>query len=120
LPRAAATSDGVMATLGLEFAATVEMKRQTQAGVEQLSANAIDEIATQISEANALTDQLATLGLRGPMRILTDSTQSVAALLRLDTADLRTAKTPAVVLINSDLQIQQALPISLEPLPPTA
>ena len=120
LRRAAATSDGVMATLGLEFAATVEMKRQTPAGVEQLSANAIDEIATQICEANALTDQLATLGLRGPMRILTDSTQSVAALLRLDTADLRTAKTPAVVLINTELQIQQALPISLETLPPTA
>jgi starch synthase (maltosyl-transferring) len=122
LRRAAATSDGVMAPMGIEFAATVEMKRQPQAGLEQISANGIptEEIAIQIREANALTDQLATYGLRGNMRILTDSTQTVAALLRSDAADLRSARASAIVLINTDLQTQKAIPISLEPLPPTA
>ena len=120
LRRAAATSDGVMAPMGIESATTVEMKRQTAGGVDQQSWISEDEIATHIREANALTAELATHELRGSMRILTDATQTVTALLRCDTEDVRSAREPAVVLINTDLQSKMALPISLEPLPPSA
>ena len=122
LRRAAATSDGVMAPMGLEFAAIHEMKRLSQSGGEQPTPNGapVEEIVTQIREANALTDQLATHDIGSAIRILTSSTEAVAALLRLDLADFPFARKPAVVFINTDLQARKALPISLEPLPFTA
>ena len=83
-------------------------------------ANCDAELATEIREANALTDKLSGLGLGGEMRILTTPAQSVTALLRSDAADVRSATASALVLINTDFQREQPLPVSLDPLPATA
>jgi starch synthase (maltosyl-transferring) len=126
LRRAAATSDGIMTPMGLEFAATTDMKRRATAAEDSVVLencvleNCKATFAAEIRKANALTDQLASLGIAGEMRMLTKPTQPVAALLRSNAADVRSASLSAVILINADLQREQPLPISLDPLPPTA
>jgi starch synthase (maltosyl-transferring) len=107
--------------MGLEFAATADMKRR---GAEAEDFLAIETskaaLAGEIRKANMLTDKLAALGIGGEMRMLTNRTQPVAALLRCNTGDVRYAADYAVVLINTDLQQQQPLPISFDPLPASA
>jgi starch synthase (maltosyl-transferring) len=118
LRRAAATSDGTMVPMGFEFAATVDMERQSH--VVSLAGETNADLATQIREANALTAELAALDLGGEMRRLSDPTHPVTALLRSNTDDSRTASALALVVINSDLRSERPLSISLDPLPPAA
>jgi len=121
LRRTAAISHGTMMPMGVEFAATTDMKRQS-ASEERLVApeNCSGGLAAEIRDANALTSKLASLGLNGEIRKISDAGPSVTALLRSDGADSRFGTSSAVVLINTDLRNEHPLPISLDPLPSTA
>jgi starch synthase (maltosyl-transferring) len=121
LRRVAALSHGTMMPMGLEFAATVGMKRQG-ADDEPLVApeNCTADVAAEIRDANALTDKLASLGLDGELRNLADAGRPATALLRSDAMDVRSAGSSAVILINTDLRREHPLPILLDPLPSAA
>jgi starch synthase (maltosyl-transferring) len=121
LRRAAATSDGIMIPMGLEFASTLDMDRCGAAADDLFPAeNCNTSLAAEIRKANALTDKLAALGVGGEMRLLTGPEQPVTALMRSDAGDARSAISSVVVLINTDFDHDHPLPISLDPLPPTA
>jgi starch synthase (maltosyl-transferring) len=121
LYRSAATSNGLLVPMGFEFAAIDDMDRRRVAP-EDFARGADGNIGLQseIRAANALTDQLAALGLTGELRGLTDPAQGATAMLRSDAPDVRQARNAVVVLINPDLERETALPISLDPLPPAA
>ncbi len=121
LRRTAAISHGTMTPMGVEFAASTDMKRQggeeaRLAAPENCSAG----LAAEIRDANALTGKLAALGLDGEVRKISDAGAAVTALLRSDAADARFGTSSAVILINTDLRGENPLPISLDPLPATA
>jgi starch synthase (maltosyl-transferring) len=123
LLRAAATGDGLMVPMGFEFAADRDMDRRGGGPADLAGAKANCSsgcVVADISEANALVDQLAKIGVRGEMRILTDPATPVTALLRSDAADVRYARNPIVVMINPDLRRAHALSFGLNPLPPAA
>ena len=121
LRRAAAISHGTMMPMGAEFAATTDMKRQG-GDEERLVApeNCSAGLAAEIRDANALTTKLASLGLDGEIRKISDAGSAVTALLRSDVVEARFGTSSAVVLINTDLRNENPLPISLDPLPSTA
>jgi starch synthase (maltosyl-transferring) len=120
LRRAAATSHGLMMPMGTEFGLRLDTIGRGLAA-DQIFANDSDaRCAQDIRDANALIDELATLGIGGQMRLLTGANRKVSALLRADAADARDAKSAAVILINTDLHDDQPLPIALDPLPPGA
>jgi starch synthase (maltosyl-transferring) len=120
LRRAAATSHGLLIPMGLEFGQAIGSGGRDPAR-EQLPTGEADAVcAAEIRDALALTDELATLGIGGQMRLLTGAADKVSALLRTDAADARDARSAAVVLINTDPAAEQPLPISLDPLPPSA
>jgi starch synthase (maltosyl-transferring) len=112
LRRAAATADGIMIPMGLEFG--------LNGNVNIRLGDCKSVCATQVREAIELTDKLSARCLGGEMRMLASPGQPVSALLRCDAADVRYATSLAVVLINTDLHNQQPLSILLDPLPPTA
>ena len=107
--------------MGFEFAASENMHTRPSVndGVELLQEASNIDLSAEIRESNALSDQLAARG-SGELRALTDPGQLVTVLLRSDTPDVRQARAPIVVIINTDLRNQQAVPISTQPLPPTA
>ena len=118
--RAVATGDGLMVPIGFEFATVDEMDRRGGAPDDLATANCKSGFAADIREANALTEQLASFGVVGEMRTLTDPEQLVTVLLRSDARDVRTARSSIAVVINTDLEHEHALPVSLDPLPPAA
>jgi starch synthase (maltosyl-transferring) len=119
---AAATGNGIMVPMGFEFAASEDMDRGDAISAEfsavQVGGNC--DVTADIRDANALSRHLAELGIAGEMRALTSPESPVTAFVRSDAPDIRQAQAPIVVLINSDLQRDQAVPISLDPLPPSA
>ena len=119
---AAATGDGLMVPMGFEFAASEDMDdRQTaNASFAAIDAARNLDMTAEISEANALSERLAKLGIAGEMRTLTDPAAAVTVLLRSDAPDVRQARSPIVVMINPDLECEHPLPISLDPLPAAA
>jgi starch synthase (maltosyl-transferring) len=121
LRRTAAISHGTMTPMGVEFAATADMKRQG-GDEERLAApeNCSTGLAVEIRDANALTSKLASLGLDGEIRKISDTGSAVTALLRSDVVEARFGTSSAVVLINTELRNENPLPISLDPLPSTA
>jgi starch synthase (maltosyl-transferring) len=120
LRRAAATGDGLMIPMGLEFASTVDMDHGGGTADESIPVeNCKAAFTAEIQDALSLADKLATLS-GGEMRVLANPEQPVTAFLRSDAADVRYASYFAVVVINSDLQHAHPLPISLDPLPPAA
>jgi starch synthase (maltosyl-transferring) len=121
LRRTAAISHGTMTPMGVEFAATTDMKR-LGGDEERLVApeNCSAGLAAEIRDANALTSKLASLGLDGEIRKLSYAGSTVTALLRSDVVEARFGTSSAVVLINTDLRNENPLPISLDPLPSTA
>ncbi|HWX83669.1 MAG TPA: maltotransferase domain-containing protein [Xanthobacteraceae bacterium] len=121
LRRAAALSHGTMMPMGIEFAATADMARRSGDDDALVAPeNCTAGVAAEIRDANALTDKLASLGLDGEMRNLADAGRPVTALLRSDAMDARLAAASAVILLNTDLEREQPLPISLDPLPSAA
>ncbi len=118
LLRAAATSDGIMVPMGLEFGLRINFENPGIAGEKIPPEQSKSEYAAQVREALAWTDQLA--GLSGELRGVAATEQPVAALLRSDASDARFSRSAAVVLINSDLQNERLPSISLNPLPPSA
>jgi starch synthase (maltosyl-transferring) len=122
LLRAAATGDGLLVPMGFEFATDRDMPKHggspDDLGDRQQPCSS--RLLTDIREANALADRLATIGLAGEMRALTEPGQPITAFLRSDTMGAREAKNPVVVLINPDLQRSSAVLLPLRPLPPAA
>jgi starch synthase (maltosyl-transferring) len=120
LRRTAVTSDGIMVPMGFEFGSTVDLPRCLPRAEEFLSSkNSNAALTTQIREANALSEELAALCLGGEIRPLTGPGQPVTALLRSSIKDTRSTAV-AAILINTDLQSERPLPISLDPLPSAA
>jgi starch synthase (maltosyl-transferring) len=119
---AAATGDGLMVPMGFEFAADEDMTGKPSLGEAGCAINGGDNIdlSTDIRDANALNGRLAALGIVGEMRLLNASNTPVTVLMRSDTADVREARAVAVIMINSDLEQAYPVPITLNPLPPTA
>ena len=121
LRRAAVTGNGLMISMGFEFASTIDMDRSSGTAEESvLFGNCKAAIKAEIRDALSLADKLAALTADGEMRMLTGPERPVTVLLRSDAADVRHASSPAVVVINTDLQHEHLLPISLDPLPPSA
>ncbi len=120
--RAAAIGDGLMVPMGFEYAATQDMDAwQTKIDQSRLvSSGSNVDLSSDIRQANALSDRLAALHVNGEMRSLTDPVEPVTVLLRSDASSLRNASTPVVVVVNTDLHRERALPIVLKPLPPAA
>ena len=77
------------------------------------------DLSAEIREANALVDQLAPLG-PGALRMLTGPERPVTALLRSGNAEARAGSAPIVVMINSDVEHEHPLPVTLHPLPSSA
>jgi starch synthase (maltosyl-transferring) len=122
LRRAAATGDGLMVPMGFELAASEDMdphQIESDSLTGALTGHNVD-LAPEIEETNALNDELTKLGIVGEMRILTDAQSPVTVLLRSNSPDVRQASGAVVVGINTDLQSNRSLPISLAPLPPSA
>lgn len=117
--RAAAVSSGIMIPMGLEFASTIEMDRR-RGSPDDLVADGRHckaGLGDDIRDANALTAELAAFGVDGDMRLLTGPERPVTALLRSAAPDLGADRASVLVVINTDLQHDQLLPISLDPLP---
>jgi starch synthase (maltosyl-transferring) len=120
LRRTAAISDGIMIPMGLEWGEIATMDRRGVSG-NNIPAKADQaKFASEVREAIGLTNALALRGIAGEMRALTAPDQVVTALLRSDTADVRQAGRCVTALINTDFQHEQSLPITLDPLPPSA
>jgi starch synthase (maltosyl-transferring) len=120
LRRAVVTGDGIMIPMGLEFGATADMDRRGAPEKCLPVKSGKTRYACDVREALELTNKLSELGAGGEMRALTAPEGSVTALLRSDAADIRYASASIAVLINTDLQHEQPLPICLDPLPPAA
>jgi starch synthase (maltosyl-transferring) len=118
---AAATGDGLMVPMGFEFAAGEDMNGQPPLGKAnaEIHGGNID-LSADVRDANALSGRLAKLGIAGEMRLLTDPNTPVSVLMRSDAPDIRAASAAAVIMINSDLDRAYPVPITLDPLPPTA
>jgi starch synthase (maltosyl-transferring) len=106
--------------MGLEFGVNIAIDGRGGLAGERFPADGGALYAADIREALALTDELATLGIGGQMRLLSGATHKVAALLRADAADARDARSAAVILINTDADTERPLPVPLDPLPPSA
>jgi starch synthase (maltosyl-transferring) len=119
---AASTGDGLLVPMGFEFAAGEDMSDQPTPSKTNRAIHRGDNIdlSADVRDANALNHRLAKLGMVGEMRLLTDPDGSISVLMRSDASDIRMAHTAAVVMINSDLNRAYPVPITLDPLPPTA
>src|SRR5690348_8008476 len=120
LRRAAAVSDGIMIPMGVEWGAIVTMDRRGALDHNTPAKASQAKFATEVREAIDLTNALAVRGIVGEMRALTAPDHVVTALLRSDTADVRQAGRCVTALINTDFRHEQPLPITLDPLPPSA
>ena len=121
LRAAAATGDGLMVPMGFEFAVSEDMNGQPPPGktISEIHGGNID-LSADIRDANALNENLAKLGISGEMRLLSDPSAPVSVLMRSDAPDIREARAAAVIMINSDFNRAYPVPITLDPLPPTA
>jgi starch synthase (maltosyl-transferring) len=120
--RAAATCDGLLISMGFEFAAERDMSRH-RGDPEDLGdtqAPCTSSLAADIKHANALVEGLAKLGLTGATRLLADPGNGTTVLLRSDSLDVRQTRNAVVVITNPDLQRAAPLRLSLAPLPPAA
>jgi starch synthase (maltosyl-transferring) len=120
LRRTAATSHGLLVPMGLEFGLSIALDRSGSVRERLPESESEAPCAAEIRDALALIDELATLGIGGQMRMLTGATHKVSALLRADAGDARDARSAAVMLINTNAEAEQPLPISLDPLPSAA
>jgi starch synthase (maltosyl-transferring) len=120
LRRTAAISNGIMIPMGLEWGEIATMDRRGVSGNNVPAKADQAKFASEVREAIGLTNALAVRGIAGEMRALTAPDQVVTALLRSDTADVRQAGRCVTALINTDFQNEQSLPITLDPLPPSA
>jgi starch synthase (maltosyl-transferring) len=118
---AAATGNGLMVPMGFEFVINQDMEDHPAVnnGFSVLPDASNSDVTMDICEANALSDQLVPLGV-DELRMMTNQGRPVTGLLRSDTSEVRRARAPIVVIMNSDLDRDQAMPISLHPLPPAA
>ena len=105
--RAAATSDGIMVPMGLV------LKQAVSGEPGKAFAD------TPIREANALVDEIAACCVGSEVRML-GGTDRVTAILRTGYSQFADQNAGFVVLINNDLRRTSTVPISLDPLPPTA
>ena len=122
LMRAVATGDGLLLPMGFEFAADRDMTKHggSPEDLGDMRVPCTSSLAADIQEANTLADRLATIGLVGGMRPLTDPGEPITTLLRSDAADIRASKNAVVVLVNPDLSRGSMISLTLNPLPPTA
>jgi starch synthase (maltosyl-transferring) len=119
LLRAAATGDGIMVPMGTDAVAHQGFDDETTASGTRYDTDTFQNIRTaDIREATALSDELAGRRLGSEMRIVSPPDQPVTAIFR--SSSLGQSETAAVILINTDLQHEGPLPISLDPLPPAA
>ena len=118
---AAATGDGLMVPMGFEFAAGEDMNGQPPPGktTAEIHGGNID-LSADVREANGLSSRLAKLGIAGEMRLLTSPNTAVSVLMRSGAPEPRATRAAAVIMINSDLDRAYPVPITLDPLPPTA
>ena len=118
---AAATGSGIFVPMGFEFATRrpFDMARGTPGDFESIRQEAACDLSDEIKYANGLTDRVAALHVDGEMRSLTGPGSRVMALLRADSADVRSAQRAMVVLVNPDLS-RSAPSIRLQPPPPAA
>ena len=118
---AAATGSGLIVPMGFEFASSEDLEARPPASngfaLPQWGSNI--DLSADVKEANALSSQMALLGT-GELRALTAPDGSATVLLRSETSDVRRALAPIIIMINPDLQNEQAVPLSLHPLPPAA
>ena len=100
LRTAAATAQGLLVPMGFEFGARRRMD-QRRGSIEEFTRDRIDglDLADEILAANQLSGELSCFG--GEMRKLSEAGAAVSAILRTDTADVRTATKGVVVLINT-------------------
>ena len=120
--RAAATCDGLLISMGFEFAAERDMNRHRgdPDDLGDTGAPCTSTLAADIKHANALVECLGKLGLTGVTRMLEDPGQETTTLLRSDSLDIRQTRNAVVVITNPDLQRAAPLRLSLAPLPPAA
>lgn len=76
--------------------------------------------ATDIEQAVQIADALAQRKLSGELRSLTPPGRSVTVLLRVDSADVRSASTGVAVAVNTDMAHSCVLPLDLGALPAEA
>lgn len=74
----------------------------------------------ELQRAAALVERMASKGVAGGLRSLTDPMETVNVLLRTDGADARGARRSVAVAINNDLRRARRLPFDLAILPPVA
>jgi starch synthase (maltosyl-transferring) len=119
---AAATGDGLMVPMGFECAASEDMSGRSAPSRANggIHGGANIDLSAEVRDANVLNDRLAKLGVVGEMRFLNDPNGPVSVLMRSDTPDIREAHSAAVIMINSDLDRAYPVPVTLDPLPPTA
>ena len=119
---AAAMGDGLLIPMGFETGCRDDMDRRRKEPDDFATAEQapLVDLSNDIRTANMLVDRLARLNLRGEMRALTGPGSATTAVLRADRNDVREARHAMVICINSDLAGEHVLPISLDPLPPSA
>jgi starch synthase (maltosyl-transferring) len=118
---AAMTASGMFIPMGFEFATRrpFDIMRGAPADFERIRQEAICDLSDEVKYANRLVDRIGELPVDGEVRALTGPGSRVTALLRSDTADVRTAKRALVVMVNPDLSRPTPC-FRLDPLPPEA
>lgn len=120
LRRAATIGDGWLMPMGFEFAAHMPFDpvRATPADFDRARAEAPADLSADVTSANSLVDQMASLNLVGPPRSVTMEPGSATALQWIDATDVRDARRAVVAMINADVSHPAALPVQIAPLPP--
>ena len=112
---AAATGDGLLVPMGFESLARRPMDPR---GSE--SEEAEGDLSKEVAAANGLVDRISASGLAGELRGLTSPTSPVGAFVRGNSADMRDAARGMAILINGDLFQSHEVPVSLDPIDPSA
>ena len=119
---AAAATSGMFVPMGFEYAARrpFDAALGSPADLQRARNEAPCDLAPDIAAANRLVDEVAACGADGAMRQLSSEHDAVAALLRFDTADPRSASRALLVLANPDTSREAPLGTAASPLPPQA
>jgi starch synthase (maltosyl-transferring) len=117
---AAATASGLMVPMGFEFAARQRMNpiSDTAQDFERSRGEAPFDFSEELQDANEFARQVIARGTDGEMRKVSGDGDSVSAILRVDTADVRDAEHATLTLINTSAQPQN--PPAMNPLSPAA
>lgn len=119
LRAAAATGSGLFIPMGFEFATRrrFDAVMATPADMQAAREEARIDLTSDITEAVALSRALPPART---LRSLGTQGQSVVALLRSESADIRDATEATMVLINGNVARSAPLDLSVSPLPATA